>query len=94
MNGGNATAAGFASGFEVPLHRSLTEPILLGGAPRAVAIANGTLAAAVGIGLQLWLPGIALWIAGHALAVWGARMDAQFMQVFARHVKHRPLLDV
>jgi ribosome-binding ATPase YchF (GTP1/OBG family) len=35
-------------GFEVPLHRSLTEPILLGGAPRTVAIANGTLAAAVG----------------------------------------------
>ncbi|EJG2201018.1 TPA: conjugal transfer protein TrbD, partial [Pseudomonas aeruginosa] len=30
-------------GFEVPLHRSLTEPILLGGAPRTVAIANGTL---------------------------------------------------
>ena len=35
-------------GFEVPLHRSLTEPILLGGAPRTVAIANGTLAAACG----------------------------------------------
>src|SRR3546814_17766738 len=34
----------FAAGFEVPLHRSLTEPILLGGAPRTVAIANGTLA--------------------------------------------------
>ena len=46
-------------GFEVPLHRSLTEPILLGGAPRTVAIANGTLAAAVGLGLRLWLPGLA-----------------------------------
>src|SRR3546814_2952677 len=40
----------FAAGFEVPLHRSLTEPILLGGAPRTVAIANVTLAAAVEIG--------------------------------------------
>jgi type IV secretion system protein VirB3 len=29
-----------------------------------------------------------------ALAVWGARVDPQFMQVFARHIKHRPLLDV
>ena len=55
-------------GFEVPLHRSLTEPILLGGAPRTVAIANGTLGAAVGLGLQLWIPGIVLWIAGHSLA--------------------------
>ncbi len=82
------------TGFEVPLHRSLTEPILLGGAPRTVAIANGTLSAAVGLGLQLWLPGIALWLVGHTLAVWGARVDPQFMQVFARHVRHRSLLDV
>ena len=82
------------SGFEVPLHRALTEPILLGGAPRTVAIANGTLAAAVGLGLQLWLPGLALWFLGHSLAVWGARLDPQFMPVFARHIKHRALLDV
>ena len=81
-------------GFFAPVHRALTEPILLGGAPRTVAIANGTLAAAVGLGLQLWIPGLVLWIVGHALAVWGARADAQFMSVFARHIKHRPLLDV
>jgi type IV secretion system protein VirB3 len=81
------------TGFEVPLHRSLTEPILLGGAPRTVAVANGTLSAAVGLGLQLGLPGIALWLIGHTLAVWGARVDPQFMQVFARHVRHRALLD-
>jgi len=72
---------------------ALTEPILLGGAPRTVAIANGTLAAAVGLGLQLWIPGVVLWIVGHSLAVWGARVDPQFMQVFARHIKHKPLLD-
>jgi len=83
-----------STGFEVPLHRSLTEPILLGGAPRAVAIANGTLAAAVGLGLQLWIPGLVLWLVGHSLAVWGARLDWQFMPVFARHLKHRGLLDV
>ena len=81
-------------GFEVPLHRTLTEPILLGGAPRAVAIANGTLAAAVGLGLQLWIAGAVLWIVGHALAVWGARADPQFMAVFARHMKHKAFLDV
>ena len=80
-------------GFEAPVHRALVEPILLGGAPRTVAITNGTLAAAIGLGLQLWLPGVALWTVGHALAVWGARLDPQFMQVFARHIKQRPLLD-
>ena len=80
-------------GFQVPLHRSRTEPILLGGAPRTVAIANGTLAAAVGLGLQMWLPGLALWLAGHVLAVWGARTDPQFVAVLGRHLKHRVLLD-
>ena len=32
------------AGFYAPVHRALTEPILLGGAPRALAIVNGTLA--------------------------------------------------
>jgi type IV secretion system protein TrbD len=80
-------------GFEVPLHRSLTEPIFMAGAPRAVAIVNGTLAAAVGIGLRLWLVGIALGLVGHVLAVWGAKSDPQFMDVFARHVKHKTFLE-
>jgi len=80
-------------GFEVALHRALTEPILLGGAPRAAAIAVGTLAAAVGIGLQFWVAGALIWLTGHALAVWGARLDPQFVEVFARHLKQRPLLD-
>jgi type IV secretion system protein TrbD len=81
-------------GFEIPLHRALTQPIFLGGAPRSVAIVNGTLAAAVGIGLQLWLPGALLWVVGHALAVWGAKLDPQFVEVFARHIKHKPYLDL
>ena len=81
-----------AEGYEVPLHRSLTEPILLGGAPRTVAIANGTLAAAIGIGLQLWLAGLAVWAVGHAAAVYAAKHDPQFMAVLARHLKHKVFL--
>ena len=50
------------AGFTVPVHRALTEPILLGGAPRAVAILNGTLAAALGLGLRLWIAGLLLGI--------------------------------
>lgn len=95
MSGGavQLSQAGGVPGFEVPLYRSLTEPILMGGAPRTVAITNGTLAAAVGLGLQLWIPGLVLWLVGHWLAVMGARVDPQFMAVFARHIKHRMLLD-
>jgi type IV secretory pathway TrbD component len=88
------SAAGLIEGFEVPLHRSLTESILLGGAPRSVAIVNGTFAAAIGIGLQVWIVGIVMGVAGHLLAVWGAKIDPQFMDVFARHVKYRSHLDV
>jgi type IV secretory pathway TrbD component len=80
-------------GFEAPLHRSLTEPIFLAGAPRSVAVLNGTLAAAVGIGLHLWIPGLLLWIAGHVLAVWGAKSDPQYVEVFSRHMKHKSFLD-
>ena len=80
-------------GFEVPLHRSLTEALLLGGAPRSVAIVNGTLAAALSLGLQLWLLGLIVGIVGHTFAVWGAKLDPQFLDVFARHIKHRSFLD-
>ena len=74
-------------GFVVPLHRALTEPILLGGAPRAVAILNGTLAAAVGLGLRLWIAGLLLWLIGHGLAVWAARRDPLFVHVVRRHLR-------
>ena len=76
-------------GFEVPLHRSLTEPILLGGAPRGLAIVNGTLAAAVGLGLQQWPAGLILWAVGHSIAVAAARRDVDFAAVLLRHLRQR-----
>ena len=76
------------AGFDAPVHRALTEPILLGGAPRTVAIANGTLAAAVGLGLRLWIPGLIIWAIGHAVAVWAAKRDAQFVEVVHRHLRY------
>jgi type IV secretory pathway TrbD component len=75
-------------GYLAPVHRALTEQILLGGAPRSVAIVNGTLAGAVGLGLRLWLVGLAIWAVGHAAAVWAARRDAQFLDVGRRHLRY------
>ncbi|MEP6276077.1 VirB3 family type IV secretion system protein, partial [Hyphomonas sp.] len=54
-------------GYEIPLHRSLAEPILMAGAPRAAAIAIGTIAAALALGFRLWIPGLIVWMAGHSL---------------------------
>ena len=76
------------SGFYASVHRALSDPILLGGAPRTVAIANGTLAAAIGLGLRLWIPGLLLWAIGHAAAVWAAKRDAQFVDVVRRHLRY------
>lgn len=76
-------------GFEVPLHRALTEPILLAGAPRALAIVNGTIAAAMGLGLRLWIAGIALFVIGHSLSVFAAKRDPDFAQVLARHLRQK-----
>ncbi|MEE3624121.1 VirB3 family type IV secretion system protein [Nitrospirillum sp. BR 11752] len=82
-------------GWLVPLHRSLTEPILLGGIPRGLAIALGTLAAAIGLGLQLWLAGVAVYVLGHGVALFLTRQDPQFLPLFARHLRvARVLLDV
>ncbi len=75
-------------GFFAPVHRALTDPILMAGAPRTVAIANGTLAAAIALGLRLWIPGALLWVAGHTAAVWAAKRDAQFVDVVRRHLRY------
>lgn len=83
---------GDIEGFEVPLHRSLTEPILLSGAPRSIAIVNGTIAAALGLGLQMWLAGVVFWIVGHSLAVFAAKRDPDFATVLIRHLRQKAYL--
>lgn len=75
------------AGYVAPVHRALTEPILLGGAPRAVAILNGTLAAPLGLGLRLWIAGLLLWLIGHSAAVWAAKRDPMFVEVVRRHLR-------
>ena len=88
MNSGGA----HVEGFEAVIHRSLCAPILLGGAPRAVAIVNGTVAAALGLGLQQWIAGLVLWAVGHSLAVFAARSDPDFAPVLVRHLRQRGFL--
>ncbi|MET3579910.1 type IV secretion system protein VirB3 [Mesorhizobium robiniae] len=79
--------SGEVPGFTAPVHRALTDHILLGGAPRSIAILNGTLAAALGLGLRLWLVGLLLWAIGHFAAVWAAKRDPMFVDVVRRHLR-------
>ena len=84
-----SAAAHHFEGFEAPIHRALVEPILLGGAPRGVAILNGTIAAALGLGLQQWIAGLVVWAIGHTLALFAAKRDPDFAPVLMRHLRQR-----
>ncbi|WP_278393270.1 VirB3 family type IV secretion system protein [Sphingobium yanoikuyae] len=84
-----SSGAEHIDGYEVPIHSSLGSPLLLGGAPRGLAIVNGTLAAAVGLGLQQWLAGVLLWAVGHSIAVMAARRDPDFAPVLLRHIRQK-----
>ena len=81
-------------GYHVPVHRVLTEHILLGGAPRGLAILNATLAGAIGLGLRLWIAGLVIWAIGHVIAVWAAKRDPQFVDVARRHLRFPNFLNV
>jgi type IV secretion system protein VirB3 len=83
---------GHVAGFEVPIHGSLGAPILLGGAPRGVAIVTGTLAAAIGLGLQQWIAGIIVWALGHSITVFATRRDPSFVPVLLRHLRQKGYL--
>jgi type IV secretion system protein TrbD len=85
-------ASGHIEGYETPIHASLGARLLLAGAPRGIAIVNGTVAAAVGLGLQQWLAGLILWAIGHSIAVFAARRDPDFAPVLLRHLRQKGFL--
>lgn len=73
-------------GFVLPLRTSLTRPILLGGAPRAFAILNATVGAAIAFGLQQPLIGLPLWAVLQGAAAWAATRDPWFLETWPRHL--------
>jgi type IV secretion system protein VirB3 len=77
-------------GLEVPLHRSLTQPIMMAGLPRTLALLLWTAVAAFVLGLhQVWvlpLGGIL-----HAIFAALARRDPFFFDVLVRAVGQRRL---
>ena len=76
-----------------PIHASLTRPLLLGGAERELVLANGTLIAALLLGVGVhWASCTAatlLATVGH----WGlrrmARHDPQLSRIFLRHIRYQ-----
>lgn len=76
------------SGYESPIHRSLTEDILLGGVPRDYALINGTIGAALGIGGGSWYL-IPLFLVIHIGLAYITKNDTQFIDCLRRHFYHK-----
>ena len=77
-------------GLEVPLHRSLTQPLLLVGLPRRLALLLWTTTGAFALGLdQLWVAPIGLSLHGMFAAM--AKRDPHFFDVITRAVGQRRL---
>lgn len=72
----------------MPVHRSLTQPIMLGGAPREFAILNGALGAVLLFGLHSFV-GIPIFLVLQTGAVLLAKHDPQFLDTFRRHVNQK-----
>jgi type IV secretion system protein VirB3 len=86
------SAAQHIDGYRIPVHRSVTQPIMMAGAPRAATILNGTLAAALGLGLQLWPVGLAVWVIAQTACVFAAKRDPLFEGVLRRHLRQKGYL--
>ena len=80
-------------GFQVPIHRAVTQPVLIGGAPREFTIINLTLGAALVFGLHSFLA-VPIVMVVHAGAVMLAKHDPLFLDTFKRHINHKPYYDV
>jgi type IV secretion system protein VirB3 len=81
------------SGYEVPLHVSLTQPLLMGGAPRSFAILNATGALVIGMGLHLWWLGFPAGFALHTAAMLMSKRDPHWFDIFRRHVRQSAYLE-
>ncbi len=78
----------FPEGFVVPIHASLTKPMLIGGVPREIAIINWTFVAAMTLPLGTWYA-IPLGIFVHVVALAAAKKDPQFFDVFRRAWRYK-----
>ena len=80
-------------GCAAPVYRTLTEPMLLAGVPRTVAILNGTGWGALGVGLHWW-PALLLGVLAHLGAAWLTKYDPQWFEVLLEHLREPRYFDV
>jgi len=75
-------------GFEIPIHRSLTQPQLMAGAPREITLINGTLSTALVLGLHS-VYGVPVGLVLHLIAVAVTKHDPQCFATVRRQLRHK-----
>lgn len=75
-------------GYRIVLHNSLSKPMLLSGVPRRFALLNGTMCAALVLGLHIFyiLP---LFVFLHLLMVVLTSKDPYFFEILVRCLKYK-----
>lgn len=76
-----------------PVYRVLTEPILLAGVSRPIAILNGTAWGVLGLGLHWW-PAFPLGLLAHWGAAWLTTHDPYWGDVLLAHLREARYFDV
>lgn len=79
-------------GFFVAVHRSLTQTMLMGGAPRDFVLMNATIGMAF-VMLRVY-PLLLINFAVHAIAVAFTKRDPQFFDALKRHMNDKDFYDV
>jgi type IV secretory pathway TrbD component len=82
---------GLPDGFHVPIHRSLTTKVMLGGIPRKIAIINGTMIISLVVGAHnLWV--LPIGILSHLVLVALHRRDPEILTVIKRNLNRPSIL--
>lgn len=72
-------------GFRIPIHRSLAEPVMMGGVPRNIAIANGVAVVSCVLGAHnLWV--LPIGILSHLVLVALHRSDKEILSILKRNI--------
>lgn len=79
---------GLPEGYEIPVHRSLTEPEQMGGVPSNVVIINATLTVAMAYLLMSPLP-LPFGVLLHIAAAAACSSDPEILEVFVISVRDR-----
>lgn len=82
-----------AEGYEVPLHTSITQPILLGGVDRNIALMIWTPVAAFSLPLGYFYIAIPIGLILHAIIAWFTSKEPHFYVIMRRHLKQKSFLD-